>query len=78
MDQFLTKSLLSKYDDIKNKEILKCKLSKNNMVIGDDHGQENFRNVCQYIMRNKDGKSITSYVIKNGHIDHKKDTYEIF
>ena len=48
------------------------------MVIGDDHVQENFRNVCQYIMRNKDGKNITSYVIKNGHIDHKKDTYEIF
>ena len=29
-------------------------------------------------MRNKDGKNIISYVIKNGHIDHKKDTYQIF
>ena len=29
-------------------------------------------------MRNKDGKNTTSYVIKNGHIDHKKDTYGIF
>ena len=48
------------------------------MVIGGDHGQEKFRNVCKYIMRNKDGKNMTSYVIKNGHIDHKKDTYEIF
>ena len=27
-------------------------------------------------MRNKDGKNITSYVIKNGHIDHKKETYD--
>ena len=29
-------------------------------------------------MRNKDGKNITSYVIKNGHIDYKKDIYDIF
>jgi len=48
------------------------------MVIGGDHGQEKFRNVCKYIMRNIDGKNIISYVIKNDHIDHKKDTYEIF
>ena len=48
------------------------------MVVGGDHGQEKFRNVFKYITRNKDGKNITSYVIKNGHIDHKKDTYEIF
>ena len=48
------------------------------MVIGGDHGQGKIRNICKYIMRNKDGKNMTSYVIKNGHIDHKKDTYEIF
>ena len=48
------------------------------MVIGGDHGQENFRHVCKYIMRNIDGKNIISYVIKNDHIDHKKNTYEIF
>ena len=48
------------------------------MVIVGDHGQEKIRNVCKYIMINKDGKNMTSYVIKNGHIDHKKDTYEIF
>ena len=29
-------------------------------------------------MRNIDGKNIISYVIKNGYIDHKKDTFEIF
>ena len=29
-------------------------------------------------MRNIDGTNITSYVIKNCHIDHKKDTYKIF
>ena len=48
------------------------------MVIGGDHGQEKFRNVCKYIIGNKYGKNMTSYVIKNGHIDYKKDTYEIF
>ena len=78
LDQLLTRSLLSKYEDITNKETLKSKLSKIDMVIGGDHGQDKFRNVCKYIMRNKDGKNMTSYVIKNGHIDHKKDTYEIF
>ena len=29
-------------------------------------------------MRDKVGMHIISYVIKNGHIDHNKDTYEIF
>ena len=48
------------------------------MVIGGDHGQEKIRNVCKYIMINKDGKNMTSNVINNGHIDHKKHTYEIF
>ena len=71
LDQLLTRSLLSKYEDITNKETLKSKLSKNNMVIGGDHGQDKFRNVCKYIMRNKDGKKI-----KNDHIDHKKETYD--
>ena len=78
LDQLLTKSLISKYKDITNKKTLKSKLSKIDMVIGGDHGQEKFCNVCKYIMRNKDGKNITSYVIKNGHIDQKKDTNEIF
>ena len=78
MDQILTRSLLSKYKDIINKETLISILSKIDMIIGGDHRQENFRNVCKYIMRNIDGKNIISYVIKNFHIDHKKDTYEIF
>ena len=78
MDQLLTRSLLSKYQNITNKETLISILSKIDMVIGSDHGQEKCRNVCKYIIRNKDGKNIISYVIKNGHIDHKKDTYEIF
>ena len=55
MDQFLTRSLLSKYEDITNKETLKRKLSKIDMVIGGDHDQEKFRNVCKHIMRNKEG-----------------------
>ena len=40
------------------------------MVIGGDHGQENLRNICKYIMRNIDGKNILSSIIKNGYIDH--------
>ena len=71
MDQLLTRSLLSKYEDNTNKETIKSKLSKIDMVIGGDHGQEKFCNVGQYIMRNKDGKKI-----KNDHIDHKKETYD--
>ena len=78
LDQLLTRSLLSKYEDITNKETLKSKLSKIDMVIGGGHGKEIFRNVCKYIMRNKDDKNIISYVIKNGYIDHMKDTYENF
>ena len=78
MDKLLTRSILSKYEDITNEETLKSKFSKINMVIRGDHSQETFRNFCKYIMRNKDGTDFTSYVIKYGHIDHKKDRYEIF
>ena len=78
MDQLLTRSLLSKYEDITNKETLISILSKIDMVMGSDYGQEKCGNVCKYIIRNKDGKNIISYVIKNGRIDYKKDTYEMF
>ena len=78
LDQLLTRSLLCKYEDITNKETLKSKLSKIDIVIGGDHGQEKIRNVCKFIMRNKDSTNMTSYVIKNGHIDHKEDTFGIF
>ena len=78
MDQLLTRSLLSKYEDITNKETLISILSKIDMVMGSDYGQEKFRNFYKYIMRNEDSKNIISYVIKNGHVDHKKDTHAIF
>ena len=50
LDQLLTRSLLSKYEDITNKETLKSKLSNIDMVIRGDHGQEKIMNVCKYIM----------------------------
>ena len=61
-----------------DKENLDNKLSKINIVIGDDHGQEIFRSVSKFIMRDKEGYNKDSYVIKNGHIDCTKDTNEIF
>ena len=78
LDQLLTRSLLSKYEDITNSETLISILSIINIVIGGDHEKEKIRNVCKYIMRNIYDKNIISYVIKNGHTNHMKDTYEIF
>ena len=53
-------------------------MSKNDILIGDYHYQGNFRNVSIFIMRDKEGYNKDSYVIKNGHKDCTKDTYEMF
>ena len=61
-----------------DKDNLDNKLSKIDIVIGDDHSQGKFGSVGKFIMRDKEGYNEDSYVIKNGHIDCTKDKYEIF
>jgi hypothetical protein len=46
-------------------------------VLGGDHGQRNFRSVIKIILRDNTGKQVTSMVMKVGHIDCTKDTYEV-
>jgi hypothetical protein len=41
-----------------------------------DHGQGKFNSVLKITIRG-DGKKVTSMVLKVGHIDCKKDTYEV-
>ena len=53
-------------------------MSKIDIVIGGDYGQGKFRSVGKFVMRDKEGYNKDSYVIKNGHINCTKDTYEIF
>jgi hypothetical protein len=47
------------------------------VVLGGDHGQGNFRSVIKIILRDDDGKQVDSMVMKVGHIDCMKDTYDI-
>jgi hypothetical protein len=47
------------------------------VVLGGDHGQGKFRSVIKIILRNDDGKQVDSMVMKVGHIDCMKDTYDI-
>ena len=53
-------------------------MSKIDIVIGDDHDQENFRSVGKCIMRDKEVYNKVSYVITNDHIYYTKDTHDIF
>jgi hypothetical protein len=46
------------------------------IVFGGDHGQGKFRSVIKIIVRGVE-KKVTSMVMKVGHIDCKKDTYEV-
>ncbi len=47
------------------------------VVLGGDHGQGKFRSVIKIILRDEDGKQVDSMVMKVGHIDCTKDTYDI-
>ena len=47
------------------------------LVIGGDHGQRKFRMVLKIICRKEDMSVIDSWVVKIGHIDCKKDTYDV-
>jgi hypothetical protein len=52
-------------------------LKSMDVVLGGDHGQGKFRSVIKIILRDNDGKQVTSMVMKVGHIDCTKDTYEV-
>ena len=67
--------LLSKFETITDKDNLDNKLSQIDIIIGGDHGQGNFRSVCKFVMREKEGYNKDSYVIKNEYIDCTKDIY---
>jgi hypothetical protein len=47
------------------------------IVFGGDHGQGKFRSLIKIIVRGGGGKKMTSMVVKVGHIDCKKDTYDV-
>ena len=78
LDKLLTRSLLRKCSETINEKNLTNTFSKIDIVVGGYHGQGNFRSVGKFIVRDKEGINKDSYVIKNGHIDCTKDTYEIF
>jgi hypothetical protein len=47
------------------------------VVLGGDHGQGKFRSVIKIILRDDTGKSVDTLVMKVGHIDCTKDTYDV-
>jgi hypothetical protein len=53
------------------------KLSSIDLVVGGDHGQEQFRMLAKVIARDEDKRIIDKFVIKLAHIDCKKDTYHV-
>ena len=69
---------MNEFSETTNEKNLSNKFSKIDIVVGGEHRQGNFRSVGKFIMRDKEEINKDSYVIKNGHIDCTKDTYEIF
>ena len=47
------------------------------VVLGGDHGQGKFRSVIKIILRDGAGLSVDTLVMKVGHIDCTKDTYDV-
>jgi hypothetical protein len=52
-------------------------LNSIDVVLGGDHGQGKFRSVIKIILQDDDGKKLDSMVMKAGHINCMKDTYDI-
>ena len=69
---------MSKFSETTNEKHLTKTFSKIDIVVRGDHGQGKFRYVGKSIMRDKEGINNDLHVIKKGHIDCTKNTYEIF
>eukprot|EP00978_Attheya_sp_CCMP212_P025588 scaffold82537_cov26-Attheya_sp.AAC.1 len=52
-------------------------MKRADIVIGGDHGQGKFRALAKVIIRGDEEKKLDSFVVKIGHIDCKKDTYDV-
>jgi hypothetical protein len=52
-------------------------LQSMDVVLGGDHGQGKFRSVIKIILRDGAGKQVDTMVMKVGHIDCTKDTYDV-
>jgi len=52
-------------------------IHKIDLILGGDHGQRMFRMLFKVIVRKADNTKIDEFVVKIGHIDCKKDTYEV-
>ena len=63
IDQILTRSLLSKFGEITDKDNLDNKMANMNIVIRDDLGQGKSRSISKFIMRDKERYNKDSYVI---------------
>jgi hypothetical protein len=53
------------------------RLKSMDVVLGGDHGQGKFRSVIKIVLRDEAGKQVHSMVMKVGHIDCTKDTYDV-
>ena len=78
LDKLLTRSLLSKFGTITDKDNLDNKLFKIYIVIGGDHGQGTNRSVGKFIMRDKVGYNKDSYVIQNRYKKNQKIYFILF
>jgi hypothetical protein len=62
---------------ITSDEAALCRLQSMDVILGGDHGQGKFRSVIKIILRDGEGKQVDSMVMKVGHIDCTKDTYDV-
>jgi hypothetical protein len=67
----------AKEKGITTDEAALARLKSIDVVLGGDHGQGKFRSVIKIILRDNEGKMVDTMVMKVGHIDCQKDTYEV-
>ena len=65
------------YSNVDSNDATDRGLHSVDLVVGGDHGQRMFRMLIKVILRKEDKKKIDEFVLKVGHIDCKKDTYEV-
>ena len=74
ISKILTISLEIYYCQVYSTNSDNSSISTIDIVVGGDHGQDKFRSVSKFILRDIYFNKLKSYVIQNTHFDCDKDT----
>jgi hypothetical protein len=77
LDKVLNASMGTRLFGGESDELMISNINNVDLVLGGDHGQRKFRMVVKVVVRKVSMEAIDSWPVKIGHIDCKKDSYDV-